>query len=528
MDFSHSCDFSPDSPHLRHRPGRSLGFPQLSLPDLVSTGSSCVKNLFSPAGPADVLSPVTNLSINMNNLAVLGSQCETPKRKNAQLLKIPSFASDASSDAGMRLSCVGRLALQKTSEACAVSPTSLHSSNKMPIRRINSLPVQLLGLSPTLKRKDPDPQRYGIFGRARALSTADKENIQDGCVFKKPTHPVSRSRLPSRTNGDAFAQRPNSAPALMLSPSSTNCLTSLDDCSPVLLRRSSLTSSLHDDDNDDGFLEILDDMESDSNVPVGMASLLTAPLVTDNPSEDPGSPVIRCRPRGLFRSPSMPSPQGRSQLKRVERPDDNTPVRVKRRRSLADVQISKPFCQTEIEQMLDSESSNVIGDFTKPFALPTVEGKHQDLKYITPEMMVAALKGRFDHLVERLLVIDCRYPYEYDGGHIKGALNLHQEDQIEDFLLKFSSERGPRMCRYVRERDRTLNEYPNLYYPELYILKGGYKEFFPLHQEECEPQDYRPMHHEAFKEDLRTFRQKSRTWAGERSKRDLYSRLKKI
>ncbi|XP_028843070.1 LOW QUALITY PROTEIN: M-phase inducer phosphatase 2 [Denticeps clupeoides] len=572
MDFSHSCDFSPDSPHLRHRPGRSLGFPQLSLPDLVSTGSSCVKNLFSPAGPADVLSPVTNLSINMNNLAVLGSQCETPKRKNAQLLKIPSFASDASSDAGVGLDSPGPLdpddmeltferALQKTSEACAVSPTSLHSSNKMPIRRINSLPVQLLGLSPTLKRKDPDPQRYGIFGRARALSTADKENIQDGCVFKKPTHPVSRSRLPSRTNGDAFAQRPNSAPALMLSPSSTNCLTSLDDCSPVLLRRSSLTSSLHDDDNDDGFLEILDDMESDSNVPVGMASLLTAPLVTDNPSEDPGSPVIRCRPRGLFRSPSMPSPQGRSQLKRVERPDDNTPVRVKRRRSLADayipmvhdarpsqtVQISKPFCQTEIEQMLDSESSNVIGDFTKPFALPTVEGKHQDLKYITPEMMVAALKGRFDHLVERLLVIDCRYPYEYDGGHIKGALNLHQEDQIEDFLLKapilptcmgkrvvvvfhceFSSERGPRMCRYVRERDRTLNEYPNLYYPELYILKGGYKEFFPLHQEECEPQDYRPMHHEAFKEDLRTFRQKSRTWAGERSKRDLYSRLKKI
>ena len=81
------------------------------------------------------------------------------------------------------------------------------------------------------------------------------------------------------------------------------------------------------------------------------------------------------------------------------------------------------------------------------------------------------------------------------------ALNLHQEDQIEDFLLKtaiipacqgkrvvlvfhceFSSERGPRMARFVRERDRALNEYPHLHYPELYILKGGYKEFFPLHE----------------------------------------------
>ncbi|CAB1330408.1 unnamed protein product [Coregonus sp. 'balchen'] len=95
------------------------------------------------------------------------------------------------------------------------------------------------------------------------------------------------------------------------------------------------------------------------------------------------------------------------------------------------------------------------------------------------------------------MVIDCRYPYEFDGGHIKGALNLHQEEQIEEYLLRspiaplspdhrvllvfhceFSSERGPRMCRFVRERDRTMNEYPNLHYPELYILKGGYKEFF--------------------------------------------------
>lgn len=30
----------------------------------------------------------------------------------------------------------------------------------------------------------------------------------------------------------------------------------------------------------------------------------------------------------------------------------------------------------------------------------------------------------------------------------------------------------------MRERDRLGNEYPKLHYPELYVLKGGYKEFF--------------------------------------------------
>lgn len=33
--------------------------------------------------------------------------------------------------------------------------------------------------------------------------------------------------------------------------------------------------------------------------------------------------------------------------------------------------------------------------------------------------MVAALNGQFNDLVERLIVIDCRYPYEFEGGHIK-------------------------------------------------------------------------------------------------------------
>ncbi|KAK2814700.1 hypothetical protein Q5P01_000633 [Channa striata] len=164
-----------------------------------------------------------------------------------------------------------------------------------------------------------------------------------------------------------------------------------NDSSPMFLRRSSLTSSLNDDDEDDGFLDVLDDnVENGSEMLTGMSSLLIAPLVSDS-----------------------------------------------------------------------------TGEYL-PFLLPTVEGRHQDLNYITSDT---------------------------------GALNLHQEDRVEEFLLKtpivpsrpekrvilifhceFSSERGPRMCLFSRERDRALNDYPKLHYPELYILKGGYKDFFPHFQ----------------------------------------------
>ncbi|NXW89647.1 MPIP2 phosphatase, partial [Alopecoenas beccarii] len=248
--------------------------------------------------------------------------------------------------------------------------------------------------------------------------------------------------------------------------------------------------------------------------------------------------------RQLFRSPSMPSSVIRPILKRLERrpPDGDapTPVKPKRRRSVTGTpgEDAEPVgagdaggggSQPEIENLLANDHRELIGDFSKAYLLQTVEGKHQDLKYISPEMMVAVLTGQFSSLIESCVIVDCRYPYEYEGGHIKGAVNLPLEQDAEEFLLKkpivpfdaskrvivifhceFSSERGPRMCRFVREKDRACNEYPQLHYPELYVLKGGYREFFPQYQSHCEPQDYRPMHHADFKEDLRRFRLKSR------------------
>ncbi|NXF73170.1 MPIP2 phosphatase, partial [Sclerurus mexicanus] len=184
----------------------------------------------------------------------------------------------------------------------------------------------------------------------------------------------------------------------------------------------------------------------------------------------------------------------------------------------------------DLEHLLAKDDQELIGDFSKAHLLQTVQGKHQDLKYISPEMMVAVLTGQFHSVLERCLIVDCRYPYEYEGGHIQGAVNLPLERDVERFLLdnppepplepgrrvilvfhcEFSSERGPRMCRFVRARDRAQNRYPALHYPELYVLQGGYREFFRRFRSHCDPQGYRPMDHQDFREHLRRFRRRSR------------------
>uniref|UniRef100_A0A8C8VNU5 M-phase inducer phosphatase n=1 Tax=Pelusios castaneus TaxID=367368 RepID=A0A8C8VNU5_9SAUR len=304
-------------------------------------------------------------------------------------------------------------------------------------------------------------------------------------------------------------------------------------------------------ENMDGFAELFPDEQEDMEKPVAgnlsssMAVLLSGPLL----NQDINISEVSFNRSRLYRSPSMPEKLDRPVLKRIVRCQENeTPIRVKRRRSpvyeelarSATLKKTASLSDMEIDKVLDQDYGfrQLIGDFSKVYALPTVMGRQQDLRYITPETVAALLFGQFQSLIERVYIIDCRYPYEYLGGHIKGALNFHRQEDVFEFFLKkpllpstpqkrivlvfhceFSSERGPKMCRYMREEDRAMNEYPALHYPELYVLKGGYKEFFPEYMELCEPQDYCPMHHQDYKAELLKFRTKSKLWAGDRRRR---------
>ncbi|XP_063432096.1 M-phase inducer phosphatase 1-like [Mytilus trossulus] len=181
-----------------------------------------------------------------------------------------------------------------------------------------------------------------------------------------------------------------------------------------------------------------------------------------------------------------------------------------------------------------SGDNDMIGDGSRRYALRAMTGKNPDLKTISHDTMSSVINGSYDDVISRYRIIDCRYPYEYEGGHIKNAENIYTKNGIIEFLedncdvtkrqvlifhCEFSSERGPKLCRFLRNIDRQRNSYPLLTFPEMYILEGGYKQFYQNHKELCEPVDYVPMLHKDHVDDIKRFRSKSKSWtAGEKKK----------
>ncbi|KAK3585508.1 hypothetical protein CHS0354_003362 [Potamilus streckersoni] len=193
-----------------------------------------------------------------------------------------------------------------------------------------------------------------------------------------------------------------------------------------------------------------------------------------------------------------------------------------------------------------SLESDLIADGSKPYSLPTIPSKHKDLRCITVDTMAAVLRGDYSGIFRNCTIIDCRYPYEFEGGHIEGAVNVYTKGMMQQFLhqafygsynakrnilifhCEFSSKRGPKMYRFLREQDRILNKtkYPHLFYPEVYLLEGGYKAFYENHKHYCEPMDYKPMLHQDHGDELRHFKTKSKSWtAGDQAPDNLRHKL---
>jgi len=133
----------------------------------------------------------------------------------------------------------------------------------------------------------------------------------------------------------------------------------------------------------------------------------------------------------------------------------------------------------------------------------------ESLPRITRETLVEVLDGTYDHLYDNKVIIDCRFEYEYNGGHIEGALNFCDKEKLAERLFEapssantllilhceYSAHRAPLMAKFVRSQDRKENshQYPHLSFPEVYILDGGYSSFYHAHSTRCYPQNYLRM-----------------------------------
>ena len=148
------------------------------------------------------------------------------------------------------------------------------------------------------------------------------------------------------------------------------------------------------------------------------------------------------------------------------------------------------FFRSETPPPLYSESTWLLPTIPKNSALPRI---HIDT-------LAALLSGQFSTIVYQYYIFDCRFGYEFEGGHINNAFNVNnpqelldrwfQDNEVHDkdvfiFHCEFSKNRSVTIANLFRNHDRNLNKetYPLLQYPQIYILDGGYKNFFDKYPE---------------------------------------------
>lgn len=168
--------------------------------------------------------------------------------------------------------------------------------------------------------------------------------------------------------------------------------------------------------------------------------------------------------------------------------------------------------------------------------LPCFSVKDDGLMRITAETLLSVLNGEYDQQMDGYQIIDCRFGYEFEGGHIEGAINLSTMEKVKRHFLQpelessldesypstskrslpprsqsgkadlhgntrkkvlifhceFSLKRAPSSALALRQADRALaHDYPNCHFPEVYVLQGGYSGFFNrFNGKGCEPNAY--------------------------------------
>lgn len=63
------------------------------------------------------------------------------------------------------------------------------------------------------------------------------------------------------------------------------------------------------------------------------------------------------------------------------------------------------------------------------------EDRPDSLPRISKATLIEVLNGRYRHHYDDTWVVDCRFEYEYHGGHIEGAVNYNDKELLAQELF---------------------------------------------------------------------------------------------
>ncbi|CAO1636546.1 unnamed protein product [Sympodiomycopsis kandeliae] len=441
-------------------------------------------------------------------------------------------------------------------------PSALRTSSSRPFHKshtsaavptISSTSVDSRRSSFLGKRPNPYSKRHGLASAATTLNASHQtdswmhpsQNARDQLTESSFALDASvanqeRPTIPAPRRCQSSVDNPSS-----LGRFGTDSLSSRPTSSSLALASSSL---------------LPDSNSTDSNLSISM-------LDSDEAGPSP-SPSIRHFPQGFDASGSPVAPALKSRLLRpsmMRRPskDDTSPLPYGNRRHADHPEAglaldygsgvgASPLAASKLVTVGESpDSGGSAMQISSPFdaecmpgfgaseragkVLPCFNVKEDGLMRVTPQTLVELMRGGYNDKLESYQIVDCRFGYEFQGGHIPGAINLSTIEQVKSHFLsnggpsgcglpprsqsgqadsygnarkpilifhcEFSAKRAPSMALALRQADRALaHDYPNCHYPEVYVLQGGYCGFFSVFHNLCEPNAYVQMDDPAYQD----------------------------
>ena len=93
--------------------------------------------------------------------------------------------------------------------------------------------------------------------------------------------------------------------------------------------------------------------------------------------------------------------------------------------------------QEKRDYVPSSLQSTMGADDTYTMTLPhfVPDAESDSLPRINHDTFIEVLDGKYDTSYDKALVIDCRFEYEYNGGHIENALNFTDKELLAQNLF---------------------------------------------------------------------------------------------